>query len=126
MLGKTTIMEKSAKCTAAVVANTIAMPGADDDTFSTATGVSDELIGLFQHDTSVAGAEVRVMLEGIAEIKLAGNVTRGNWLTSDSAGKGLAAAPAAGVNNNVIGKALASGVTDDVIPMLISRAKIQG
>jgi len=125
MIGKTLILEKSVKSTAAVAANTIAKPGADDDTYSTATAVSDEMIGIFQH-ASGAGEEVRLGLAGVSLLKLGGTVTRGNWLTSDGSGQGVAASPATGVNNSVIAKALASGVSGDIIPVLLAQGKIQG
>lgn len=126
MIGQTSGIEKSVKCTAAVAAFTIAKPGADDDTFSTATAVSEELVGVFQHLTSAANEEVRLMLTGITRVKLGGTVTRGNFATTDGSGQGLAAAPSAGVNNAVIGKFLASGVSGDIVPMLLGVGKIQG
>jgi hypothetical protein len=126
MIGKTLILEKSVKSTAAVAANTIAKPGADDDTYSTTTAAGDEMIGIFQHATSGAGEEVRLGLAGVSLLKLGGTVTRGDWLTSDVSGQGVAASPATGVNNSVIAKALASGVSGDIIPVLLAQGKIQG
>ena len=126
MIGATSGIEKSVKCTAAVAAWTQAKPGADDDTYSTATAVSDAIAGIFQHATANAGEEVRVMLTGISRIKIGGNVTRGALLTTDANGQGVAAAPAAGTNNSVIGRALASGVSGDIIPVLLCPGQIQG
>ena len=126
MIGQTSGIEKSAKCTAAVAAFTIAKPGADDDTFSTATAVSEELIGVFQHATTSANEEVRLMLTGITRIKLGGTVTRGGWATTDGSGQGVAAAPSADVNNAVIGKFLASGVVGDIVTLLLAPGRIQG
>ena len=40
--------------------------------------------------------------------------------------KGVAAAPAAGVNAAVIGKAMASGVDGDIISVLLAPGRIQG
>ena len=127
MMGATTGLEKSVKCTAAItVAFTIAKFGADDDTLSLAGAVSDDLVGIFQHTTAAAGDEVRVRLEGISDLKIGGNVTRGDWLTADSSGRGVTAAPATGVNNKIIGRALASGVLDDIIPCHLIQGQIQG
>jgi Na+-translocating ferredoxin:NAD+ oxidoreductase RnfC subunit len=67
-----------------------------------------------------------VVLDGIAEVKLGGTVTRGQRLTCDSASKAVAAAPSAGVNNQIIGIALKSGVADDVIPVLLDKSTLQG
>jgi len=127
MMGQTTGIEKSVKCTAAIaLAFTIAKFGADDDTLSVATASTEELIGVFQHTTKTALDEVRTMLGGISRVKLGGTVARGDWVTSDSAAKGVKAAPGAGVNAAVIGKALASGVNGDIIPVLLAPGRIQG
>lgn len=127
MFGQTTIMEKSAKCTAAVAAWTIGKFGADDDTMSTATTpASDSLLGIFQHATTVANEEVRLMHQGISRLKLGGTVTRGQKITCDGSGQGIASAPSAGANVHVIGIALASGVSGDIIPCLIAPSVMQG
>jgi hypothetical protein len=127
LMGQTTGMEKSAKCTAAIAtAYTIAKFGADDDTLSAATASTEELIGVFQHTTSAVGDEVRVMLSGITRVVLGGTVTRGGWITSDANAKGVAAAPGAGVNAAVIGRALASGVAGDIVAVLLAPGRIQG
>lgn len=138
MMGQTSGIEKSVKGTAAIgTAFTIAKFGADDDTLSVAAADSDELVGIFQHKTDAAGDEVRVMLTGISRLVLGGTVTRGALLTSDAAGKGVAvtqhthtentagtytqnATTAAAAAKRVIGKALASGVSGDIIPVLLA------
>lgn len=127
MMGQTSGLEKSIKCTAALAAAyLIAKFGADDDTLSQATASTEELVGVFQHATSAAGEEVRVMLEGITRVVLGDTVTRGNYITSDANGKSVAAAPGAGVNAYVIGQALASGVAGDIIPVHLRPGRIQG
>lgn len=127
MIGQTSGIEKSVKCTAAIAtAYLIAKFGADDDTLSQATASTEELVGVFQHTTSAAGEEVRVVLEGISRVVLGGTVTRGNLITSDAGGKGVAAAPGAGVNAYVIGQTLASGVNGDIVPVHLMPGRIQG
>jgi hypothetical protein len=117
MIGQTSILEKETKCTAAIaVAYTIAKPGADDDTHSLAVAATDKLVGVFQHITSVVGERVRLMLEGITLIKLGNTVTRGDRITADSAGRGITAV----AGQNSVGNALASGVVNDIIPMLLN------
>lgn len=117
MMGQTSGLEKSVKCTAAIAtAFTIGKFGADDDTMSLATGATDGLIGIFQHITANANDSVRVMLTGgISRLKLGGAVTRGDRITSDANGKGVKAV----LGNSIIGYALASGVENDIIPALI-------
>jgi hypothetical protein len=118
MMGATEGLSKSAKCTAAIgTAFTIAKFGADDDTMSVASAATDGLIGIFQHTTTTAGDDVRVMLDGISPIKLGGGVTRGNPITSDAAGKGVAAV----LGQNIIGFALASGVNGDIVPLKLAQ-----
>lgn len=127
MIGQTSGIEKVVKCTAAIATQfLIAKFGADDDTFSQATASTEDLVGVFQHTTAAANDRVRVMVDGISRVKLGGTVTRGNPITADAAGKGVAAAPGAGVNANIIGRAMASGVNGDIIPVLLSPGRIQG
>lgn len=117
LMGATTGLEKSVKCTAAIATQfLIAKFGADDNTLSQAAAATDNLIGIFQHTTTNAGDEVRVMLDGISNLKLGGTVTRGGPITSDANAKGVAAV----LGQNIIGFALASGVLNDIIPVLIA------
>ncbi|MFZ5998058.1 MAG: DUF2190 domain-containing protein [Nitrospirota bacterium] len=138
MMNQTSGIEKTVKCTAAIgTAYTIAKFGADDDTLSVASAASDELVGVFQHTTSAAGDDVRVMITGITKVVLGGTVTRGGLITADANGKGVAAAQHTHTENTagtytqnattaaasavrVIGKALASGVSGDIIPVLLT------
>lgn len=127
MMGASSGLEKSVKCTAAIAtAFLIAKFGADDDTLSQATASTEELVGVFQHTTTAAGQEVRVMLGGISRVKLGGTVTRGGLLTSDANGKAVAIGAVAGTNYAVIGRAMASGVDGDIIPVLIAPSRAQG
>ncbi len=66
------------------------------------------------------------MLLGISRVKAGGNITRGDLLTSDANGKAVAIGAVAGTNYNSIGRALASGVADDIIPVLLSLCRPQG
>lgn len=126
MMGQTSGVEKSVKCTAAVAAFTLAKFGADDDTMSTGVAATDNIVGVFQHATTVAAEEVRVMLSGVSRVKLGGTVTRGDLIGSDASGQGVTVAPAAGTNNRIVGLALASGVAGDIIPVLIAQSRPQG
>ena len=125
MIGQTSGIEKSVLAGAAITAFTMGKFGSDDNTMVPGAASTDELIGVFQHDAA-SGAEVRVMLEGITRIKLGGSVTRGNWLTSDASGQGVAIGSTAGTNYNAVGKAMASGSSGDIIPMLLVQSRPQG
>jgi hypothetical protein len=87
---------------------------------------ADLLIGVTTEVDAVSGERVDVIHEGIADLKLGGTVARGALITSDATGQGVAAAPAAGANNRVIGFALISGVSGDIIPVLVAPHQIQG
>lgn len=127
MIGATAGLEKSVKCTAALAtAFLIAKVGGDDDTFSQATASTEDLVGVFQHATTVAGEEVRLMLGGVSRVKLGGTVARGALLTSDANGKAVAIGAVAGTNYAVIGRAMASGVADDIVPVLLAPSRAQG
>lgn len=99
---------------------------ADDDTVVPAAGPTDALIGISNQTDAGSGEGVDVTHGNLHQVRLGGAVTRGDLITADATGKGVAAAPAAGVNNAVIGRALASGVADDIIPVTVSPGQIQG
>lgn len=102
--------------------------GADDDHVIQTAAVGDAIFGVIDIPGSAAAAEDRVdvMTHGIADVILGGTVTRGGLITTDATGQGVAAAPAAGVNNSVIGRAMISGVVGDIIPVLIATGQVQG
>ena len=114
-------ISKAAKCTAAISTQyTLATFGADDDTFSVASGSTQSLVGIFQGTTVNAGDSAEVMISGISNIVLGGTVSRGQELTSDANGNGIAVASwpqASGVFT--IGVALESGVAGDIIAVLL-------
>lgn len=125
MIGQTTGIEKSITAGAQVSEFTIGKFDSDDDTMIPAAAATDLSAGIFQHNAE-SGKEVRVMLTGISRLKLGGTVTRGAKLTSDATGQGVAAAPAAGANAQVIGIAMASGVSGDIIPVFLAPSVMQG
>lgn len=111
--------------------------GAAEDTVIQATAATDALIGISSnvgYNSTVTAtsnnrypqALIDIQLDGIALCTFGGTVTRGQLLTSDSTGRVVAAAPAAGVNNRTIGIAMESGVVGDVGSVLIRGASIQG
>lgn len=83
-------------------------------------GVSDSL------GADASGDRVDIVTHGVTDVEYGGAVTRGDWLTSDANGKAVAAAPAAGVNNNVIGQARVSGVDGDIGKVRLVPHQIQG
>jgi hypothetical protein len=118
---------KTYSAEAAIAACRIVKPGAADYGVLQSAAVSDKLIGVTVPNVAIASGEsCDVIHEGIAELQLGGTVTRGDLLTSDASGQGTTAAPAAGTNNRIIGIALVSGVSGDIIPVLLNPGSVQG
>lgn len=118
---------KSYKAEAAVEAFRIVKYGAADNQVLKGAAVGDSLIGVSTGSVDAAiGDMVDVVKAGPAEVRCGGAVTRGDKLTTDANGKAVVAAPAAGVNNNIIGIADASGVLDDIIQITVALGRVQG
>jgi Uncharacterized conserved protein (DUF2190) len=109
-----------------IPANRIVKVGANDFGVLVAAAVSDKSIGISTEVDAVSGERVDVVLSQIADLKLGGTVARGDLLTSDATGQGVTAAPVAGTNNRVVGVALISGVSGDIIPVMIAQGTFQG
>lgn len=90
---------------------------------------TDALLGVIALPNDVAAQadeRVDVVTQGLAEVEYGGPVTRGDPLTSDALGRAVAAEPAAGANNRIIGFANISGVLGDIGVVDISKGQIQG
>ncbi len=120
------LLTKNYVAEAAIAAYRIVKWGAADGQVLQATAVADKLIGVQNEVAPAIGEGTDVQRAGIAEVEYGGNVTRGDPLTSDANGKAVAAAPAAGVNNFIIGFAEVSGVAGDIGLVLIAPGRIQG
>jgi endonuclease YncB( thermonuclease family) len=105
----------------------IVKPGANDYGVAVAAAAADKLIGVTMPLISVvSGDTVEIMHDGICDLQLGGTVTRGDQLTSDASGQGITATASAGSNVRVIGIAIVSGVSGDIIPVLLSPGSFQG
>jgi Uncharacterized conserved protein (DUF2190) len=120
------IEHKSFKASGAVAAFLILKFGASEGTVTVATSATDLLIGTADGLDKADGEMVDVDLRPMPEVKLGAAVTRGQLLTANAAGKAVPAAPAAGANVAVIGRAARSGAADDVIPYLRGLGTTQG
>jgi uncharacterized protein DUF2190 len=119
-------LTKSYTAEGAISANRIVKVGAADWGVLQAAAVGDKSIGVSTEIDAASGERVDVVHEGIADLKLGGTVARGDLLTSDASGQGVTAAPAGGTNNRIVGMALVSGVSGDVIPVLVNPSSFQG
>ncbi len=110
----------------AIAARTLVKFGADSKTVVAAAAATDAIIGVSTDIAVVGGEPSDVIHEGIALVKAGGAITRGQLLTSDANGQAVAAAPAAGANNRVVGVALQDAVAGDLLDVLIDLGSIQG
>lgn len=101
--------------------------GAADGQATQAAAVTDAIFGVSNLlGADATGDRFDVVMAGIAEIEYGDTVTRGDWLTTDADGKAVAAAPATGANNSVIGRAMTSGVAGDIGSVFIAPGSLQG
>lgn len=110
----------------AITPYTIVKPGANDYGVAQASAVGDSLLGVTTEIGANDTERCDVIHNGTAYTKLGGTVARGDLITTDANGNGVKAAPVAGTNNSIIGRAVVSGVAGDVIPVLLSIGQVQG
>ncbi|MFO0467626.1 MAG: capsid cement protein [bacterium] len=119
-------LQKTLIAGAAVTKNRVLKFGADDLSAIHAAASTDLLMGVSDNLGASSGEPFDVIIDGIALVEYGGNVTRGDMLTSDSVGRAVAAAPAAGVNARVIGVSMISGVLGDIGSVRLAPGRIQG
>jgi hypothetical protein len=101
--------------------------GAADGEVVATTAVTDTPIGVsVQPGTAAQGHRVDVAIAGVVEVTAGGSISRGDYLTTNGSGLAVAAAPASGVNNGIVGIALMSAAPGDIIPALLAQGRIQG
>ena len=110
----------------AVTPYRIVKHGSADTSVVMATASTDSLLGVSCQIQGDLGKRVDIVLSDIADVEYGGDITRGDWLTSDANGKAVTAAPAAGVNANCIGRAMCSGVLGDIGGCMLMGTRIQG
>lgn len=111
---------------AAIPKRRIVIYGAADGSVNLASAATQLFAGVSELGCSAAADRLDIIKSGIAHIEYGGTVTRGQALTSDATGRAVAAAPAAGANNQIIGFAEISGVVGDIGEVWISRGLLQG
>lgn len=86
-------------------------------------GITEQVVGV-AGDAAASGDMVDVIKEGIAYLELGDTVTRGNYLTADSVGRGVPATIAAGTAVYCGAVAEISGVVGDIIPVAVVQAVV--
>ncbi|MGI8395669.1 hypothetical protein ACRYWZ_04770 [Agrobacterium deltaense] len=100
---------------------------ANDGEVALATAPTDVIAGVTDFPGGAADkARIDVVLFGPADIEIGGAVTPGASVTADATGRAVAAAPAAGVNNFVLGRVLVNGVAGDIAKAFVNPHRIQG
>lgn len=80
-------------------------------------GDGAQAIGVLQNDPAALGRAAAVMINGITKIKVAGTLTAGDDVSSDSSGR--ATTPVTG--DRILGRVLESSTgANQIVPMLIS------
>lgn len=116
MAGRSEVLNKSFTASGAIPKNRFIKATGTGDAIALATAATDPIIGLSSDTVSAADGEMADgVLLGIGNLQIGGTVTYGGFLTSDATGRGVAATGAVRVG----AIAMASGVVNDIIPVLI-------
>ncbi len=121
MAGPNETLVKAFKAGAAVAKNTIVMFDADDQVV-VATAVTDLPIGIALEAAAASGDRIDVAVAGIAEIKAAGVIARGDYVVAAAGGEGVAGT-AATAKQQAIGFAMLGVADNDIFPCLIARSQ---
>lgn len=126
MAGLTRVNLKTFTAEAQILPRRIVKFGAGDTLVTPGTASTDLIFGVSTEVQAEIGEPCDVQMSDIAEVVYGGAVTRGQKLTSDGSGRAVAAAPGAGVNAQILGIAMASGVLNDVGTVLLKPSVMQG
>jgi hypothetical protein len=103
----------------ALAKGTIVKLKAADDEIEAASGVTDELYGVTRHQAD-DGEWVEILVYGVAIVVAGGTIARGNRLTTDASGNAVAAAPATGVNNSILGLANRAAASTELFEVVLA------
>lgn len=96
------------------------------ETIVQASGPTDAIIGTTLEIAAAAGERADAAMSGIVFVEAGGAVALGGMVTSDASGRAVAVAPAAGVNNRVLGFAVEAAVASgDVVRVMLSQGSFQ-
>lgn len=112
---------------AAIAINRLVKQGTGDRNVTPSVAATDFTIGVVNETAVAVGERCDVVRMGIAWVEAGAAIPRGSPLTADAVGRAVVSAPAAGVNNRIIGfadeTATAAG---DVIRFMIEPGYFQG
>ena len=122
MSGPNDILTKTFVAGAAIAKHTILKFDSVDDQVVVAAANTDLPIGISLEAAAAADEQIEVAVAGIAEVKAAGAITRGDYVVSGAAGEGVAGT-AATAKQQAIGIAMAGVADNDIFPCLIARSQ---
>lgn len=97
------------------------------DTVVQAAGPTEALLGATMDVAPLSGERTDVALSGITLIEAGAAIALTALLTSDSQGRAVAAAPAAGANNRIVGVPLeTAAAAGDIIRVRLAPGSVQG
>lgn len=118
---------KSFTATTAVGHRRQVKAGTNDGEVALATASTDLIVGVTDCPGGAAiGERVDVVLLGETDLEIGGTVAFGAFFTADASGKGIAAAPATGVNARTGGITTIGAVSGDIARVLVNPGRIQG
>jgi len=119
-------LTKTLTAGAAVTKRRIVKYGATAGQAVEAAAVGDAMFGVSADLDAASGDPVDVHIAGLVEVEYGATVAAGDPVTSDATGRAVKAAPAAGVNNTVVGYAHVAGVVGDIGSIILSVGSLQG
>jgi hypothetical protein len=105
---------------AAIAGYRFVKPGAADGGLLQSALATNKITGISTQAGGALGDQTDYIVSGEAELQLGGAVTRGDRLTSDANGKGVTTVTAGDILGAI---ALANGVADDIIPVIVIYGK---
>lgn len=97
------------------------------ETVVLAAAATDSLVGVNNDVAPAAGERCDLVMTGIAFVEAGAAIPLTALITSDSVGRAVAAAPATGVNNRVIGYPLeTAAAAGDIIRVMLAPGVMQG
>ncbi len=118
MAGPNDVLTKTFQAGAAIAKYTIVKFDSSDDQVINATSATDLPIGVALEAADASGDRIEVAILGIAKVKAAGAITRGDFITATAGGEAVALAAVVTLKK-AAGRAMAGVADNDIFPMLI-------
>jgi hypothetical protein len=126
MSGPNPTLTKGLTAGGAITKHRILMFDSADGAVVHATAATDLGVGVAAEIGAASGDPIDVHMAGIVLVEAGGTIARGAKVTSGAAGVAVAAAPAQGVNNQIVGIAMVTMASGDIAPMLLAPSTMQG